>query len=166
MRTLVFAAFALLGLAGSALADPLSTVSSVQVTLGAELAKKAADDYGVRDVDRLASELQADVQRELHRTGVLAGGRVELTLIDVRPNRPTFKQLGDRPGLSYESFGTGGLAIEGRAISVDGDVTPIRYTWYETDIHDSRIGGTWADAQHGIDRFVFQLGRGKVYARR
>jgi len=166
MRTLVFAAFALLGLVGSALADPLSTVSSVQVTLGPELAKKATDDYGVRDVDRLASELQADVQRELHRTGVLAGGRVELTLIDVRPNRPTFKQLGDRPGLSYESFGTGGLAIEGKAISVDGDITPIRYTWYETDIRDSRIGGTWADAQHGIDRFAFQLGRGKVYARR
>lgn len=166
MRILLFAAFALAGLVGSAMAEPLSTVSSVQVTVGPDLARKAAEDYGVRDVDRLVAELQSDVQRELHRTGVLAGGRVELTLIDVRPNRPTFKQLGDRPGLSYESFGTGGISIEGRAVSVDGDITPIRYTWYETDILDSRIGGTWADAQHGMDRFAFQLGRGKAYARR
>ncbi|MES2894664.1 MAG: hypothetical protein V4759_01410 [Pseudomonadota bacterium] len=166
MRTLVVTAFTIIGLAGPALAEPLSTVSSVQVTVGPELAKKAAKDYGVRDVDRLATELQADVRRELQRTGVLAGGRVELTLTDAQPNRPTFKQLGDRPGLSYQSFGTGGLAIEGKAISIDGDVTPIRYSWYESDIRDSRIGGTWADAEHGIDRFAFQLGRGKVYARR
>ncbi|WP_332768135.1 hypothetical protein [Phenylobacterium sp.] len=166
MRTLLFATFTLLGLVGSALAEPLSTVSSVQVTVGPDLAKKAAEDYGVRDIERLVAELQADVQRELRRTGVLAGGRVELTLTDARPNRPTFKQLGDRPGLSYQSFGTGGLAIEGKAISIDGDITPIRYSWYEADIRDSRIGGTWADAEHGIDRFAFRLGRGKVYARR
>lgn len=166
MRTLLFAAFTLLGLAGSALAEPLSTVSSVQVTVGPDLAKKAAEDYGVRDIDRLVAELQADVQRELQRTGVLAGGRVELTLTDARPNRPTFKQLGDRPGLSYQSFGVGGLAVEGKAISIDGDVTPIRYSWYESDIRDSRIGGTWSDAEHAIDRFAYQLGRGKVYARR
>lgn len=166
MRILLFAAFALAGLVGSASAEPLSTVSSVQVTIGPDLAKKAAEDYGVRDVDRLAASLQADVERELRRTGLLAGGRVELVLIDAKPNRPTFKQLGDRPGLSYQSFGIGGLAVEGKAISIDGDVTPIRYSWYESDIHDSRIGGTWADAEHAIDRFAFQLGRGKVYARR
>lgn len=166
MRTLLITAFAFVGLAGSALAEPLSTVSSVQVTVGPELAKKAVEDYGVRDVDRLVAELRTDVERQLQRTGVLAGGRVELTLTDARPNRPTFKQLGDRPGLSYQSFGTGGLAIEGKAISIDGDVTPIRYSWYETDLRDSRIGGTWADAEYGIDRFAFQLGRGKVYARR
>lgn len=166
MRTLLFTAFISLGLAGSALAEPLSTVSSVQVTVGPELARKAAKDYGVRDVDRLAAELQADVERQLQRTGVLAGGRVELVLTDARPNRPTFKQLGDRPGLSYQSFGVGGLAIEGKAISIEGDVTPIRYSWYETDIRDARYAGTWADAEHAIDRFAFQLGRGKVYARR
>ncbi len=166
MRILLTTALVSLGLAGSALAEPLSTVSSVQVTVGPELARKAAKEYGVRDVDRLVASLRGDVERELQRTGVLAGGRVELVLVDAKPNRPTFKQLGDRPGLSYQSFGVGGLSVEGKAISIDGDVTPIRYSWYESDIRDSRIGGTWADAEHAIDRFAFQLGRGKVYARR
>lgn len=166
MRALLLAAFATMALAGSAYADPLSTVASVEVKLSPELQKKAADDYGVSDVTRLADELRENAQRELQRTGVLAGGRLELTLVDARPNRPTFKQLGDKPGLSFESFGVGGAQIEGKAISVEGDVTPVRFQWYETDIRQARNASTWADANYAIDRFAYQLGRGKVYARR
>jgi hypothetical protein len=167
MRTLLFTAFAALALVGSAYAEPLSTVSSVGVTLSPELRKKAVEDYGLKEVDRLAAELRKDVERELQRTGTLAGGRLELTLVDVRPNRPTFKQLGDRPGLSPMSFGIGGMSIEGRAISVDGQVTPVRYSWYESDIRNVRLAGAWSDAEYGFDRFAYNLGRGgQVYAAR
>ena len=166
MRALLFTAFATLALAGSAIAEPMPTVASVEVKLSPELQKKAAEEYGVRDVERLAAELRKDVEREMHRTGVLAGGRLELTLVDARPNRPTFKQLGDTPGLSMESFGVGGAKIEGRAISVDGEVTPVRYDWYETDIRQSRLTTTWSDAEYAINRFAYQLGRGNLYARR
>lgn len=166
MRLLMFAAFAALGLVGSAFAEPAAEVSNVEVTVSPALKKKAAEEYGVKDVDRLVAELKKDVARELERTGVLAGGRVELTLVDARPNRPTFKQMGDKPGLSYQSFGVGGAEIEGRAISLDGDVTPLRYRWYETDIHNSRHQNTWADAEHAFDRFASRLGRGSVYALR
>ena len=166
MRILMFAAVATLGLAGGALAEPLSTVSNVEVVIGPELRKKAVDEYGLKEVDRLAVELRKDVARQLERTGVLAGGRVELTLVDARPNRPTMKQLGDTPGLSYQSFGIGGATIEGRAIAVDGAVTPINYRWYETDIRDSWHQSTWADAEHAFDRFARRLGRGAAYAQR
>ncbi len=166
MRALLFAAFATLALVVSAYAEPLSTVSSVEVKLSPELQKKATAEYGVKEVDRLAGELKKDVERELQRTGVLAGGKIELTLVDARPNRPTFKQLGDRPGLSFESFSTGGAAIEGRAITVDGVVTPIRYDWYENDIRQARMSGTWSDAYIAFDRFAYKLGRGATYARR
>lgn len=167
MRALLLTTLATLALAGSAQAsDPLSTVPNVEVTLSPELQKKAAEEYGVKDVQRLADELRKDVERELQRTGLLTGGRMELTLVDARPNRPTFKQLGDRPGLSLESFGIGGAAIEGKAISVDGHVTPVRYDWYETDIREARASTTWSDAGRAIDRFAYQLGRGNVYARR
>ena len=166
MRALLLATFATLALAGTVnAAEPLS-VTDVEVKVSPELQKKAVDDYGVRDVQRLADDLKKDVERELERTGVLAGGRVELTLVDARPNRPTFKQLGDRPGLSFESFGTGGATIEGQAISVDGHVTPLRYRWYESDIRQAKLTTTWSDAGRAIDRFAFQLGRGEVYARR
>ena len=166
MRALLFAAFATLALVGSAYADPLSTVASVEVKLSPELQKKASEEYGLSDVQRLADELRDNAQSELQRTGVLAGGRLELVLVDARPNRPTFKQLGDKPGLSFESFGVGGAAIEGKAISVEGDVTPVRFDWYETDIRQARNSATWSDANYAIDRFAYQLGRGKVYARR
>lgn len=166
MRILMFAVFAALGLVGSALAEPLSTVSSVEVTLSPALREKAAKEYGLKEVDRLAVELRKDVERQLERTGVLAGGRVELILVDVKPNRPTMKQMGDKPGLSYQSFGVGGAQIEGKAIAVDGAVTPIRYRWYETDIRDSWYQSTWADAEHAFDRFARGLGRGAVYALR
>lgn len=166
MRILMFAAFAALGLVGSALAEPLSTVSSVEVTLSPELRKKAVEEYGLREVDRLTVELRKEVEQQLSRTGVLAGGRVELVLVDARPNRPTMKQLGDKPGLSYQSYGVGGAEIAGRAIAVDGAVTPISYRWYETDIRDSWYQSTWADAEHAFDRFARRLGRGAAYAQR
>jgi hypothetical protein len=88
-----------------------------------------------------------------------------LVLADAQPNRPTFKQLGDRPGLSYQSFGVGGAKIEGRVIAANGTVTPIAYKYYESDLRFSRHGGTWADAEATLDRFAYDLRRGKAIAR-
>ena len=166
MRILMFAAFAALGLVGSALAEPLSTVSSVEVTLSPELRKKAVEEYGLREVDRLTVELRKEVEQQLSRTGVLAGGRVELVLVDARPNRPTMKQLGDKPGLSYQSYGIGGAEIAGRAIAVDGAVTPISYRWYETDIRQAYGAWIWHDAEWAFGRFASRLAKGDQLARR
>lgn len=165
MRLLIASAIAVLT-AGSAVAAPLSTVASVEVQIGPELQKKAVEDLGEKDVQRLAAELRRDVQRELERTGVLAGGRMELVLTDVKPNRPTMRQLGKQPGLSYESFGVGGATVDGQAISVEGEVTPIHFQWYESDIHEAWRKPTWADANYAFDRFAYRYGRGETYAAR
>lgn len=167
MRTLAFAAAATLALAPAALAAPLPPVSAVSVTIGPELAEKAEATYGVRDVQRLADELQREVEQELARTGGLGdGGRLELVLVDAKPNRPTFQQLSDTPGLSFQSFGLGGATIEGRAVAADGTVTSLRYRWYETDIGQAAYGATWSDAEWTIDRFARRLARGEVLAQR
>lgn len=166
MRVLLFTALAALGLVGSALAEPMATVASVDVTLSPELRQKAVDEYGVRDVERLARDLRKEVAREMEKTGVLAGGRLELVLVDAQPNRPTFKQMGNTPGLSLQSFGVGGATIEGRAISIDGEVTPVMFKWYETDIRQSQYTTTWSDAEYAMQRFATRLGRGDAYARR
>ncbi len=164
MRTpvLATAVLAAAGLATAALAAP----ASVSVAIGPELQAKAAATLGQRDVNDLANELRTRVVKELAKTGAYDGQRIELELTDVQPNRPTFKQLSDKPGLSYESFGIGGARIEGSAIAPDGRVTPISYKYYESDIRDARRGGTWADAQWTIDRFAHQLGRGDAVASR
>ncbi|MBP7651480.1 MAG: hypothetical protein KA085_18875 [Phenylobacterium sp.] len=165
MRLLLVCSLASLA-AGATIAAPLSTVGRVEVTISPELQKKAAADLGVKDVERLAVELRRDVTRELERTGVLAGGRMELVLTDVRPNRPTFRQLGNQLSLSYESFGVGGATIDGQAISVTGEVTPIHFRWYESDIREAWTKSTWSDANHAFDRFAYRYGRGKSYAAR
>lgn len=166
MRTLLLSAIATLTLAGAAQAEGLPAAPTVDVTISPELREKAENKYGMRDIDRLVADLRHQTEREMQRTGVLAGGKLELTLVDATPNRPTFKQLGDTPGLSMSSFGVGGAKIEGKAISIDGEVTPIRYRWYENDIRQSARTTTWSDAQYAISRFAVQLSRGKAYARR
>ena len=162
MRALVIATAALLASATASLAAP----AAVSVTIAPHLQDKAAKIYGVRDVNELADRLQTRVAKRLARTGAYSNAKIELVLNDVQPNRPTFKQLGDKPGLSYDSFGIGGAEITGQAIAADGAVTPISYRYYESDIRYSRIGSTWADAEGTFDRFAYDLGRGKGLTRR
>ncbi|MCC7267486.1 MAG: hypothetical protein IT546_09140 [Caulobacteraceae bacterium] len=143
-------------------ASALPPISRVTVDIGPELQQKAAKDYGVREVDELAAELQEDVERALAKNGGLAadGGRLELVLVDARPNRPTMKQMSNKPGLSMQSFGIGGATIEGRAVFPDGTTTPISYKWYESDIRRAIPSTTWSDAERTFDRFALRLARG------
>jgi hypothetical protein len=162
MRITAFAVAALLSSATAASAAP----ASVRVMVGPELQKKAVEKYGVRDVDRLAAELRRDVERELRRTGAYDGAQVDLVLVDAKPNRPTFKQMADKPGLSFESFAIGGARIEGQAIAPGGLVTPLKYAYYETDIAQTRGYSTWSDAQWTMNRFAYRLASGKSVASR
>jgi hypothetical protein len=162
MRTVAIAAAVLLASASAALAQP----ASVTVTVGPALQAKAERSLGVRDVDGLAADLRKAVEVRLARTHAYDGARIELVLADAKPNRPTFQQLGDTPGLSYQSFGLGGARIEGRVVAPDGTVTPVAYKDYETDIRQSRHGGTWTDAETAIDRFAHNLSRGERLAQR
>ncbi|MDP3659707.1 hypothetical protein [Phenylobacterium sp.] len=163
MRKMSLATLAALGVVWSA---PALASAEVRVAVAPDLQAKAEHKYGVRDVDRLAASLRRSVERELGRTGAYDGARLELTLVDVKPNRPTFKELGDRPGLSFQSFGLGGAQIEGRAIGPDGSVTPLSYRWYESDIRQAAHASTWSDAERTINQFAYRLGRGQVLAER
>jgi len=162
MRLLALSAAALLASASVALAAP----ASVTVGVGPELQKKFDKTYGVREARLLTADLQASVEKSLAKRGVLDGARIELTLTDVKPNRPTFKQMADTPGLSMESFGIGGASIEGRVVAADGAESPVSYRWYETDIRNSRANWIWSDAEWAFDRFARRLARGEEVARR
>lgn len=154
MRIVTLAAIAAFGLAAPALAaEP-----QVTVTYGPKLEKKL-DEYGVRDVDRLAEELRQSVLKVAARTQTLDGARIDLVLEDAVPNRPTFQQMSDKPGLSYESFGVGGASISGRVTLADGARRPVSYRWYETDIRWAWPSGTWSDAEQTFDRFARSLSR-------
>jgi hypothetical protein len=162
MRLLALTAAALLASASTALAAP----ASVSVTVGPELQKKFEKTLGLREADILTKDLQSSVEKSLADKAAYDGARVELILTDVKPNRPTFKQLGDTPGLSFESFGVGGAAIEGRVVAADGTVSPVDYKWFETDIRQAHYSWVWSDAEWTFDRFARRLARGQEVAGR
>lgn len=146
--------------AGSASAQPAG-VADVRVTIGPELQEKAGD-YGERDLQRLAADLEADVEKALVARGRLGGeSRLELVLTDARPSRPTFEQMARRPGLDMRSVSNGGAAIEGEEIGPDGRRRPVKFSWYETDIRWARGKAVWTDAEHAFDRFARQYADGK-----
>lgn len=161
MRSLLALATAAL-IATPALAAP----AAVSVTVGPELQKKFDKTYGVREAQLLTADLQKSVETALSTSPAHDGARIELVLTDVKPNRPTFKQLGDTPGLSMESFGVGGAAIEGRIVSADGRESPVKYSWYETDIRQAYGNWIWHDAEWTFDRFARRLAKGQEVARR
>jgi len=162
MRAIAIATAALLASATAAQAAP----AAVSVTIAPELQAKAEHGLGVRDVDQLADQLRTTVQKRLARSGAYDGARIDLVLIDVKPNRPTFEQMSRRPGLSFESFGIGGAAIAGQAVAANGAVTPIHFRDYESDIRRARNLSTWADAEWAIDRFAHDLSHGQALAGR
>jgi hypothetical protein len=157
MRIAALVSLAVLTTAGSAHAQQVS------VAIGPELQEKA-DKIGQRDLNFLARDLQRSVESRLARAGM--PGRVELVLVDAKPNRPTFQQLGRRPGLSPLSFGVGGATIEGALIGPDGSRTPLSYRWYESDIVWAQHSTTWADAETAFDKFADRLVSGRLYAAR
>ena len=157
MRIAALTLAAALGVASAAVAQ----TPAVSVAIGPQLQEKA-EKYGQRELDYLARDLQRSVESRL--TG--QAGRYELVIVDAKPNRPTFEQMGRQPGLSMESFGIGGATIEGAYIAPDGSRAPIHYKWYASDIAWARHSSTWDDAEDTFDRLGNRLARGQLYAAR
>lgn len=129
------------------LADSLQ----VNVTYGGKAEKAIEKTYGERERATLGNMLTRNLTREL---GTQAA-RVEVVVNDVVPNRPTFKQLGDRPGLSFQSYGIGGADISGKAYDRAGNLLgQVNYDWYG-DILWANTAWTWSDA----DRAMYQFSR-------
>ncbi|ODT88056.1 hypothetical protein [Phenylobacterium sp. SCN 70-31] len=162
MRMTALAAAAFVALASPAFAAP----ASVDISIAPEFQKKIDKTYGAREATLLTGDLREAVEKALARTPAYDGARIELTLVDAKPNRPTFKQLADKPGLSMESFGVGGASIEGRVVAADGTETPVAYKWYETDLRNAYGNWVWSDATWTFDRFARRLARGGELAQR
>lgn len=167
MRAMFLAALlAATGVSAAHAAAP-HAVAQVSVSIGPELQKKA-NTYGQRDIDDLAKELKDDVVQALQRKGGLtpAGGELRLVLADAVPSHPTFKQLGDRPGLSMRSVSLGGARIEGTLVRPDGTTEPVKFDWRETELWISHTQSTWGDADRAFELFADRVAHGQQLASR
>ena len=147
--------------AGPVLAEP----ASINVTIGPDLQRKV-DDLGERDVREQADRLAEVVRRALADSGDLDGARIDLVLTDLKPHRPTFEQMADRPGLDpHRSISIGGAAIEGRITTADGRVLPVKYDWFSQSLAEVRGFSTWQDADRAYERLASRLADGRYVSR-
>ncbi|MFC5342783.1 hypothetical protein ACETK8_06500 [Brevundimonas staleyi] len=158
-----FAFIAPLALA-AVLAAP-AMAQQVTVTVGGDLTDKV-EELGQRDVDRQIERLQSVVERRLARENALQGATVNLVLTDLKPNRPTWQQAADKPGLSIiDSISIGGATIEGEIVTADGQTLPVRYSRYSSSLADVQGYTTWQDADRAYDRLAGNLVSGRLVSR-
>ncbi|HEX5005482.1 MAG TPA: hypothetical protein VFV70_00125 [Hyphomonadaceae bacterium] len=147
--------FALVALAGLALAAAPASALTVEAKISAEFQTKLEDDYGVREAKILTDSLASKVEAAFARHGVRAD-RVVVTIQDARPNRPTMQQISDTPGLDpMRSISVGGARVTGTAFDDQGTaIGTLEYDWYETDLANVIASTTWSDARWSFDRFA------------
>ena len=134
-------------MASSAFADGLQ----INVSYGEKAEKAITKTYGERERGVVRTMLERNLTRALGNQAA----RVDVVVNDVVANRPTFKQMGDRPGLSFQSFGIGGADVSGKAYDAAGNLLgEVSYDWYG-DIQWADTSWTWTDA----DRALYQFSR-------
>jgi hypothetical protein len=136
-------------LATSAHADGLQ----INVSYGEKAEKAITKTYGERERDVVRDLLSRNLTRELGNQAA----RVDVVVNDIIPNRPTFKQMGDKPGLSFQSFGIGGADVSGKAYDAAGNLLgEVSYDWYG-DIQWADTAWTWTDADRALNQFSRRL---------
>ena len=134
---------------------PTAVATEVAVTYSDDFAEELSDTLGEREGETLTEEIIEDLDRAFDKAGV-APARVDVVILNAKPNRPTFQQLSDRPGLdALRSISLGGMELEGIAYDADGNVLAKQeYGWFENDIRDVIGSGTWTDANRASRRFA------------
>lgn len=148
--------FVLAALAGLALAAaPAASAMTVEAKISPAFQEKLDKDYGVREAKVLTSYLTSKIESHFTRQGVKAD-RVVVTIEDAKPNRPTFEQVSEKPGLDpIRSISLGGAHITGIAYDASGkEIGTLDYDWYETSLENTVASTTWTDARWSIDRFA------------
>jgi len=134
---------------------PTAAATEVAVTYSDDFAEELADNYGEREGETLTEEIIEDLDRAFDKAGV-SPARVDVVIVDAKPNRPTFQQLSDRPGLdAIRSISIGGMELTGTAYDDAGNVIATHeYGWFENDIRDVIAAATWSDANRASRRFA------------
>jgi hypothetical protein len=148
------ATIAVSAIAGLLMASPAMALT-VEAKVSTDFQKKLEDDIGVRETPVLTEILTSKIEKAFAAKGVKAD-RVVVTIEDAKPNRPTWEQVSNKPGLDpMRSISIGGARVTGIAYDASGkEIGTIDYNWYETDLNNVIAATTWSDARTSFDRFA------------
>ncbi|WAC59322.1 hypothetical protein [Brevundimonas sp. SL130] len=157
MRKLAFFAPLAAILAVAAMAQAQSP--AVNVTVGPEL-QREMEKLGDREVNEQIAALQAEVADALAKR--YPGATANLVLLDLKPNRPTFEQIRQTPGLDpIRSVSIGGAAIKGEIVTADGQSRPVEFSYFSPNIQDVWGYSVWRDADRAFERFGDRIEQGR-----
>ena len=136
-------------------------IASITVT-ASDKVNLEKERWSSEDVDYLKSELKKRVSWVLDHKGLMDhnnGVRLELTILDVTPNRPTLQAMTNRLALDFRSFGLGGAEIGARLVSRNGkELGKMHYRWKEFELYQTSTSKTvWFDAHRAFDKFSRHL---------
>lgn len=157
MRKLAFFAPLAATLAVAAMAQ--AQTPTVNVTVGPEL-QRQIEKLGEREVNAQIASLQGEVGKALAQR--YPGATANLILVDLKPNRPTFEQVRQTPGLDpINSISIGGAAIKGEIVTADGQTRPVDYSYFSPNLAEVWGYSVWRDADRAFERFGDQIERGR-----
>jgi hypothetical protein len=110
-----------------------------------------SDRLGAEELARLANYLRQDLQTALIHAnwhGVASEETVlNVTLIDVVPNRPTLAQIQQMDSVHYSSSQVaGGADIEAVLVNDAGTaIARFRFSWHNPEVDPSGSSGVWTD---------------------
>jgi hypothetical protein len=141
---------------------PAGAQTIAPISYSPEFQTSLEDVYGVREGVYLNQALERYVAAALvrHGAGDADDVRIELSIVSARPNRPTFEQTFDQPGIDpMRSFSIGGAELHGVIRDGSGAViAEVEHRYYSHDIRESVAGGgAWWDARRAMRRFAEKL---------
>lgn len=165
MRPLAFITPLAMITAVAAAAQALPNTQGAQPRVSVVVGPKVeADVLGEREVQAQADQLASVVAQALERSSALQGSQVQLTLTDLKPNRPTFEQLSRTPGLDARlSRSIGGAAIEVQVTGPDGVRRTASYDYFSHNLAEVRGASTWQDAHRAYSRLASNLASGRLH---
>jgi hypothetical protein len=148
----------LLGAAALAFSGAAAAQTIESISYSPEFQTAIEEDFGAREGEYLNEALTRYVCEALQRRDAASGDvRIELSIIDAAPNRPTMGQLSANPSLdAIHSISVGGAEL--RAVLRDGSgavVAEVDYRYYAPSLRDASFAaGTWSDARRSMRRFA------------
>lgn len=116
--------------------------------------------YGDRSLDNLAKSLDRKMTKRFKKKGISvsedAPVTLRVTIVDARNNRPTFKQVSQEPGLSFQSIRIGGVELTADLVDQSGNtIDTMHYSYFERDFEISdQFSSVWYDANQGFNFFA------------
>ncbi|MEZ5996345.1 MAG: hypothetical protein R3C25_11390 [Hyphomonadaceae bacterium] len=149
--------------AALALATPAAAqyATPESVSISPEFQTTLDETLGAREGEILRAAVARAVNAELARRGANPNGvAIEITIVNADPNRPTFQQLSERPGLDpMRSISLGGAELRAVLRNASGQtIEEVSHRRYDRTLNElSGAESTWSSAHRSIRRFASKV---------